>query len=363
MSANEKFCLEMSLDDDDPVEMEMSDDNCPSIDLFDPAEIRRKLAEGYRAGGFEIGDPPALSSEEETWRKRLRQILDDPKNPRRKLLIADDKMAADIAGLEAVSPHFKSPLGLIGRAAKLSLKTQTPLAIPPLLLVGPPGLGKSFFARRLAEVIGTEIEFVSGDLLSDRGSLTGLSISWRAARPGRIASALLNASTASPVVVLDEVDKVSSIHPAEKPLAFLHSLLEPENARKYQDEYLSFAMRADQIIWILTANSVDGLERSIVDRLTVFQIDEPSAEMAASVIKSIYASVNAQFANAFDPEVRDDIVGCLLEINARHVRKLLELGFGYAMEAGRAFLVVKDIRDAQVILDDNSARKRAIGFI
>lgn len=181
--------------------------------------------------------------------------------------------------------------------------------------------------------------------MSDRGCLTGLSLSWRAARPDRIANALLESETASPIIIVDEVDKVSSIDHGEKPLSFLHSTLEPENAGKYQDEYLTFAMRAGQVIWILTANSEDGLSSSILDRLTTFNIETPSSEMAAEVIKRIYASVNARFANAFVPEVRDDVVQCPLAMNARHVRKLLDVAFGYVIEGNREFLILKDIKN------------------
>ncbi len=110
------------------------------------------------------------------------------------------------------------------------------------------------------------------DMLSDHGALTGLSLSWRAARPGRIALALVESKTASPIFLLDEVDKVNPTHPRENPLAFLHSVLESENASRFADEYLTIAMRADHAIWILTANNIVELPDSIVDRLTVFSI-------------------------------------------------------------------------------------------
>ena len=216
MSANKKSWLELSMDDTGPIDPETACYDDGYIALFDPGEIRNKVGVYDPDGEFEIGDGAALSNEEQAWRKRLQGILEDPKNPQRKLLIASEKMVSDVAALEMVCPHFNSVIGLVGRAVKLSFKTRSSLIIPPLLLVGPPGLGKTYFARGLAAAIGTEVEQVGGDLLSDRGTLTGLSLSWRAARSGRIANALLNSATASPVILVDEVDKVNPIHHDEK---------------------------------------------------------------------------------------------------------------------------------------------------
>ncbi len=174
----------------------------PTIDLFDPAEMRRKLGDNERGLEIEIDDrppdPDPRSSEEIAWERRLRDLLDDSRNPARRLVIADETMIGRIENVRSQSPHFSEVIGLVGRAAKLSFVTKSPLAIPPLLLLGSPGIGKSFFAQSLAEAIGTHLERVAMDMLSDHGTLTGLSLSWKAARPGRIALGLLESKTGEP---------------------------------------------------------------------------------------------------------------------------------------------------------------------
>ena len=142
--------------------------------------------------------------------------------------------------------------------------------MPPLLLQGPPGVGKTHFARHLAKTLGVPFEFTAMDMLTERGTLTGLAPVWKAARPGKIAEALLASDIAACLFVCDKVDKVSAIHAYEKPLAFLHTVLETENAKAFTDEYLAFPIRADHCIWIFTSNDETALPLSILDRLLDF---------------------------------------------------------------------------------------------
>lgn len=107
------------------------------------------------------------------------------------------------------------------------------------------------------------------------------------------------------------------MHPDEKPLAFLHSVLERENAQTFTDEYLTIPMRADHAIWILTANSTEGLAPSIVDRLTAFEIADPDANALKTVISSIYAETNQRFNQAFNPELGPEFwKNCVVTIRA-----------------------------------------------
>ncbi len=157
----------------------------PFINLFDLAEVRGKIGDDQSDADLETGDRAAeiLSDEELRWTRRLRTLLDDPRNPARRLVFADASMVDRIDALRFHSPHFSEVVGLVSRAAKLSLVSQSPLVVPPILLVGSPGIGKSFFAQSLAEAIGTHLERIAMDMLSDHGALTGLSLSWKAARP------------------------------------------------------------------------------------------------------------------------------------------------------------------------------------
>lgn len=331
-----------------------------SIEIYDPNEIKRRLETDETDNDFEES---IYSHEEQVWRRRLKSLIRHPQRARRRLLIADEAMILRIHALKEVSPHFASVIDLVESAARLSHAAQSPLLVPPLLLVGPPGLGKTFFAQQLALSIGSYFEAVAMDRLSDHGTLTGLSLSWKAARIGRIADALLKSETASPVLLLDEVEKVNPIHFFEQPLAFLHSVLEPANARHFTDEYLTIEMRADYAIWIMTANSIDKLAPSILDRLMIVHIDEPTREQLIVVVKGIYTGVNERYNCIFANVPSDAVIDRLLDINPRAVRKVLEVAFGFAYANGLNCLSIHAIDRARLLFAGDKSASRSIGFL
>ncbi len=265
--------------------------------------------------------------------------------------------------LKSICPGFDTVTDLVLRAAHLSMHAESQLKLPPLLLQGPPGVGKTHFARRLAMALAIPVEFVAMDMLSDGGTLTGLSPSWRAAKPGKIAETLLASEIISPLIVLDEIDKVSAIHMREDPVAFLHSVLEHENAKAFTDEYLSFPMRADFCFWILTANDEMVLAPSIRDRLLVVRISEPSPAAMRNIALNIYQAANEGQGNWFETDPPDDLLKALAQINPRRAVRLVELAMGFAAQEDRRALLVADIKSASgLILENSTARGRA-GFI
>jgi len=334
----------------------------PSIEIYDPAEIHRKLSEDALDDSV-WGEEIARSNEEDLWRRRLKALIKTPGAARRSLLIADDAMIERIDALKNIAPHFREITDLFLRAAKLSQAAQSPLLLPPLLLLGNPGIGKTFYARNLAMALNTYLETVAMDIVSDSFELTGLAMSWKAARPGKIASALIASKTASPVFFLDEIDKANAIHYHDRPLNFLHSALEPENAAKFMDDYYTIQMRADHAIWIMTANSTEELPPSILDRLMIAHIESPTREQLWVVIEGIYARANQRHHNVFSEALNNAVVNELLESNPRNARKTLELAFGFAHARSSTELSIEDIKKASHLLSGDAASKGIFGFL
>ncbi len=343
--------------------------SAPTIDLFDLDALRTKLPKQNSArdnADFEIGDapsPPPVSDDLRVWEARIKTIVDDPRGAKRRLVIASDPMLRRIELLKSACPGFDAVTDLVLRAAHLSMHTESQLKLPPLLLQGPPGVGKTHFARRLANALTIPVEFVAMDMLSDRGTLTGLSPSWRAAKPGKIAETLLTSEIISPLIVCDEIDKVSAIHMREDPLAFLHSVLEPENAKAFTDEYLSFPMRAEFCFWILTANDEMVLAPSIRDRLLIIRLSEPSPAAMRNIALNIYRAANEKQANWFESNPSEDLLTALAQANPRRAVRLIELAMGFAAQQGRRVLSRSDVEAASHLNGDAHGARGKVGFV
>jgi ATP-dependent Lon protease len=118
---------------------------------------------------------------------------------------------------------------------------------------GPPGIGKTHFARKLAELLGTGMNLVPMSSMTAGWLLSGSSSQWKGAKPGKVFEALVDGEYANPVIVVDEIDKASTDAQYD-PLGALYSLLEHDTAHNFTDEFAEVAIDASQVIWITTAN-------------------------------------------------------------------------------------------------------------
>lgn len=335
----------------------------PAIEIYDADRLARRLGYGE---GF-VGDPAEANNDEEASQARQVRLWSrmhaDERGSWRKLVVPDEAMIARLVGLDAICPQFREVTAWIVRAASLSLATGTPLRLDPAVMVGPPGTGKTFYARKLAEALGVPSEFIAMNLMTDRGSaFSGLTPVWKASGPGKVAKLLIEGSYASPLIVIDEIEKASPINPRETPENVLHTLLERENAARFVDEFVDVPVRADHIFWLATANSLEPLPGSIVDRLIVFQVAIEEAEMLA-LQKSIFHEANLRVGKSFtEPEAA--LFQATASHNPRTLSRLWDIAMGFACAAGRWDLVAADIRGAeQVLLAGKEGARRAIGFM
>jgi ATP-dependent Lon protease len=309
-------------------------------------------------------DPPRRASDEQlNWEAKLEEVLADARGPNRYLLIVNERMLEQVSALKLQCPGFVEVVDMVLRAAHLSMVTRSPLSLPPLLLVGPAGVGKTHFARKLAASLGVPCDFIAGDLLTDRGTVTGLGLSWKGAKPGRIATTLIESSCASPMFIVDEIDKVSAIHPREEPVSFLHSVLERENAKCFRDEYLSFAVRADHCFWVLTANCLETLAPSILDRLLIMAIKPPDLSAMIEIGRGIYQAANQRYANWFDAEPTHDFLAALAQLDPRKASRVVEFAMGFGAKEERKALTSKDVEISVNLLKMHEEARGRVGFV
>jgi ATP-dependent Lon protease len=264
--------------------------------------------------------------------------------------------AAAVDDLYEASPNFVPVIDDLRKFLALALSGNEAVQFTPMLLLGEPGLGKTYFAKKLANALGTGFEFVSMSSLTAGWVLTGASAQWHNARPGKVAQTLIEGEYANPVVVLDEVDKAGGDSRYD-PMGALYALLERDTASHFKDEFIDVDMDASHILWVATANDESAIPEPILNRMNVYEIERPDAEGSRRIALSVYREILDAHRWPFPPEPSESVVERLAAIPPRDMRKLLLDAFGTARLAGRDHLVPED-KDARKLC----GRRARMGF-
>ncbi|HMC16500.1 MAG TPA: AAA family ATPase [Albitalea sp.] len=254
-------------------------------------------------------------------------------------------------------PNFADVLDDVKRQLALCEDSRDALEITPLLLLGPPGIGKTHFARELAQLLGTGMGFLSMSSLTAGWVLSGASSQWKGARPGKVFETLVDGQYANPVMVVDEIDKAGGEH-AYDPLGALYSLLEHDTAGSFTDEFAEVAIDASQVIWVATANDARGIPDPILNRMNVYEVQAPDREAARHIAAKLYRSIRADhdWGSRFEAEPRSEVLDRMGEMAPRDMRRAWMTGFGNAKLDRRDHVQPRD-------LPDTGSRRAPIGFV
>ncbi len=228
--------------------------------------------------------------------------------------------------------------------------------LPPLLLYGAPGIGKTAFSNALARLLGVGFTKISAAGAQGAFDLVGSSIHWSEASPGAIFTILADGDYATPVVLIDEIDKMPQDSRFPMIPAFLE-FLEPESAKTFTDQSMTLPFDASKVIVVATANEIDDISGPLLSRLVPLEVNSPTVDERRQIVATVFReSVEGL---VFDIDISDDAIDTLAKapIDVRAIKQTVRLAIGIAI--GRQDGMVDTVK----IPFKGEKERRRVGFI
>lgn len=257
------------------------------------------------------------SSESAVARGYIETLLEIPWNKtsrdNKDLKNAEQILNADHYGLEKVKERMLEFLAV----RNLTSKGESPI----ICLVGPPGTGKTSIARSVAKALDKKYVRISLGGVRDEAEIRGHRRTYVGAMPGRIVNGLRSAGVKNPLMLLDEIDKMSSDYKGDTASALLE-VLDAEQNKKFRDHYVEIPIDLSEVLFIATANSVQDIPRPLLDRMELIEVTSYTENEKLHIAKEHLLTKQME-RNGIRPEQ--------LAITDKAMAKIIS---GYTREAG-----------------------------
>lgn len=300
---------------------ELKEDNVNEADQFEEElkklkaskEVKEKIQkeiQRYRSVGMNSGESSVIRGYIETL---LEMPWDKASKDSKDIERAKEILEADHYGLEKVKERILEFLSV----RILTKKGDSPI----LCLVGPPGTGKTSIARSIAKALDKKYVRISLGGVRDEAEIRGHRRTYIGAMPGRIANSIRTAGVKNPLMLLDEIDKLSSDYKGDTASAMLE-VLDGEQNVKFRDHYIEIPLDLSEVLFIATANDVQTIPRPLLDRMELIEITSYTENEKFHIAKE-HLWMKQVEKNGLNPEK--------ISITDDALRKVIS---GYTREAG-----------------------------
>ena len=301
---------------------ELGEDNTESdadhfMDALGKIKADKEVKEKIKKEIDRFKNISSSSSESAVTRGYIETLLELPWNKtsrdNKDLKNAEQILNADHYGLEKVKERMLEFLAV----RNLTSKGESPI----ICLVGPPGTGKTSIARSVAKALDKKYVRISLGGVRDEAEIRGHRRTYVGAMPGRIVNGLRSAGVKNPLMLLDEIDKMSSDYKGDTASALLE-VLDAEQNKKFRDHYVEIPIDLSEVLFIATANSVQDIPRPLLDRMELIEVTSYTENEKLHIAKEHLLAKQME-RNGIRPEQ--------LSITDKALAKIIS---GYTREAG-----------------------------
>lgn len=287
------------------------------------------------------------------------QLIRIRKTGNKRYLQSSSKFFEKVDKLRDNFPNFEEFITSIEDYSILNQLGDNHFYIPPSLLVGDPGIGKTFFLSELSDTIGIENKMIHMETMSASWLLVGASSQWKDAKPGIVYDNIIKSKYANNIFILDELDKMmKSNYPVDNCLL---QLFEKHTAKEFKDEYIPLKLDISKIIWLATANTLSTISDPILSRLQTYKIANPNFNERKKLAQNIYNHMLAEntWGSHFNPIIPDATLDKLCEPSdsIREMKKVLLKAITHSARRNDNVITIEDI------ISVNTTSKNKIGFM
>ena len=243
-------------------------------------------------------------------------------------------------------PHFEKIVEMIESDLALAMMGKGDFFLPPMIMDGPPGTGKTFFFNELARISKNDFHIFNMESVTAGPTFTGLDRMWSNTAPGELFEKVIKLdATINPIILLDELDKCATTD--RYPVApVLLSLLEPHSAKKFLDRSVPLKLDLSRITWVATSNNLENVSLPIRSRFRVVDVPSPNLHARIKMSRTIEEVLRRENAwgSSFKPVPHETLQAlCAPSGSARDLRKNLMHGFAQAARAHRSIVLPHDL--------------------
>lgn len=296
----------------------------------------------------------SLERKSSDFQSRFHKLLTNLWNPERPLKSIATEI--DFEFLRIAFPQFKEVISYFERQVFVAKKLNRPFHVQPVLLIGDPGQGKTYFASVLAKLLDLPYFEISLATATANFAISGSDTQWGEGRPGFIINSIAESEVANPFILIDELDKAGGDN-RYNPITPFYSLLEPHSAQKFRDEAVPLDIDVSNVNWMATANEEIRIHAPILSRFKRFDINQPTPLEMIGVIDSVYKMLyeSSDFKELISPELSMELKPLLATLSPREVRLALDEAITSAVFNNRADLITSD-------LPKTTKGERRVGF-